>query len=218
MKGERIFLILLLVVPASTAGAFGMPEAAITRTFALKDIEASAVTVGVGIETELEEGPAYAGDSLFGYLGYAPWDCLEFGIGAHMIGLGIYPTLEAKIDVVEFFSKGSAVSCLVMGGVGGRPNDLWFYHAGLAVDVRIGRYLQLYLGAGSDSISSALSLQAGAYVVPLKWLGMSGNLKLVIGAKGFAPMLSFAPFVILRPADLGFRKGPWGGPSSSRTE
>jgi hypothetical protein len=71
MKGKRILLALLLLVPALPAGALGMSETAITRTYALKDIKASSVTVGVGVELELGEAPAYVGDSLFGYLGYA---------------------------------------------------------------------------------------------------------------------------------------------------
>jgi hypothetical protein len=88
----------------------------------------------------------------------------------------------------------------------------------LAVDVRVGRYLQLYLGAGSDPISRALSLQTGAFAVPLTWLGFSGNLKLIMGAGEFMPMLSFASFAILRPADLEFRKGLLGGRSPSGSE
>jgi hypothetical protein len=164
----------------------------------MKDIDKSSITIGAGSDVELTENPAYSGDWLFGYFGYAPLDWLEFGIASHIVDITIYPAVEAKIDVIDIFSDSSRFSCLLMGGIGGLPGDLSFYHAGLTMNLRLSQYLQLYLGAGSDSISKALNLQAGAYLVLLKWLGISMNFKLVTGPEGTELMPSVAPLATFR--------------------
>jgi hypothetical protein len=198
MNRKSAMLILLMVIPALAASAFAVPETAITRTFLLKDIERTSITAGIGAEFELVKNPAYLGDNLFGYLGYAPLDWLELGLGAHTARLRILPSVEAKIDLVRIFSDSSRVSCLLMGGVGGLPDELFFGQAGLGLNMRMSRLLQLYLAAGSDTISKAASLQAGAFVRPLKSLGIAANAKLVIGPEGLTPAVSIAPLVVLQ--------------------
>jgi len=195
--------IAFLVIPAFAAGALGIPETAITRTHLLKDSERASVTVALGMELDLTENPAYMGDSLFGYLGYAPFDWLELGLGAYAVSLRFVPSIEAKVDLVDMFSDDSRISLLLMGGFGGLPNELLFYQAGLGVNFRISRPLQLYLGAGSDSISTAMSLQAGAFLTLLKSLGVSANAKLVIGREGTAPAFSIAPLILLSKRSPG---------------
>jgi hypothetical protein len=152
------------------------------------------------LELDLNENPAYAGDSLFGYLGYAPFDWLELGLGAHVVSLQLVPSIEAKVDLVDMFSDDSRFS------FGGLPNELLFYQAGLGVNFRIRGPLQLYLGAGSDSISTAMSLQAGVFVRPLKSLGVSANAKLVIGREGTALAFSIAPLILLSRRSSGQRR------------
>ncbi len=170
-----------------------LPTATVTRTHLMKDIDKSTITTVAGVEFELTDDPEYMGDSLFGYFSYAPWDWLELGIAGHALTLGLYPSVDAKIDVVDIFTDSSRFSCLLMGGVGGLPEDLFFYHGGLTMNYRLDQYVQLYLGAGSDSISEALIFQAGAYIVPLKSVGISTNLKLVTGRDGTDLMFSVAP-------------------------
>ena len=181
-----------------------LPTPTITRTHLMKDIDKQSVTIGAGIEFELEENPGYWGDSFFGYVGYAPLDWLEIGIAGHSVALSIYPSLEAKIDVINMFTDCSPFSCVLMGGIGGLPEDLFFAHAGLAMNFRINQSLQLYLGAGTDSISDALNLQAGAYIAPIEWLGVSSNVKFVKGNEGTDLMFSIAPLITLY---LGGREG-----------
>lgn len=206
MSRGIVMLIGFLVIPALTSSAFGIPETAITRTHLLKDSERASVTVALGLELDLNENPAYAGDSLFGYLGYAPFDWLELGLGAHVVSLQLVPSIEAKVDLVDMFSDDSRISFLLMSGFGGLPNELLFYQAGLGVNFRIRGPLQLYLGAGSDSISTAMSLQAGVFVRPLKSLGVSANAKLVIGREGTAPAFSIAPLILLSRRSSGQRR------------
>jgi hypothetical protein len=138
------------------------------------------------------------GDNFFGYLGYAPLDWLEFGLGAHVESLQIYPSTEAKVDLVSIFADSRRLSFLLLGGVGGLPDRLLFAHAGLGLNLRLSRLLQLHLAAGSDTLSKAASLQAGAFGRPLKSLGVAANAKLVIGQEGITPVVSVAPLVILQ--------------------
>jgi hypothetical protein len=199
MNRKLAVLITVFAVQALALSAFGIPETALTRTQLLKDIERSSLTAGIGIEVELIENPAYIGDNLFGYVGYAPLDWLELGVGAHLVDLELYPSFEGKIDLVDIFANASRFSCLLMGGCGGFRDGLFFYQAGVGLNLRANRFLQLNLGAGGDSVSQAFSLQAGAFVSPLKSLGVSANAKLVIGPKGAVPVLSVAPLLILYP-------------------
>jgi hypothetical protein len=190
----------LLILPISSSSALGIPETAITRTHLMKDIEESSVTIGVGTEWLKEEPePAYNADFLYVYLGYSPLDFLEFGIALHSIWLDFYYLGEAKIDLVDIFTDQKRVSCILMGGAGGRWVEGSFdllYHGGVAVNYRVDDRMQLYFGAGSDSDSAALNLQAGIYAVALKWLGISFNAKLVTGPKGTEPMISIAPLAV----------------------
>jgi hypothetical protein len=198
MNREAAVLTLFLVIPALASSAFGVPETSITRTYFLKDIERASITAGLGMEAELVQDPAYEGDNFFGYLGYAPLQWLEVGLGAHVESLQIYPSAEAKIDLAGVFADSRRLSLLLMGGVGGLPDRLLFAHAGLGLNLRLSRLLQLHLAAGSDTLSKAMSLQAGAFLRPLKSLGVAANAKLVIGQEGITPVLSVAPLVILQ--------------------
>ena len=190
---KRIHNLILLGPILFITSCITLPTSTVTRTHLMKDIDKSTITTVAGVEWELTDDPEYIGDSLFGYCSYAPWDWLEFGIAGHILNLGLYPSVDAKIDVVDIFTDSRRFSCLLMGGVGGLPEDLFFYHGGLTMNFRLNQYVQLYLGAGSDSISEALIFQAGAYIVPLKSVGISTNLKLVTGRDGTDLMFSVAP-------------------------
>jgi len=191
LKGIRILVLfgpILFITSCIT-----LPTSTVTRTHLMKDIDKSTITAVAGVEFELTEDSDYIGDSLFGYFSYAPWDWLEFGIAGHTLNLDKYPSVDAKIDVVDIFTDSKQFSCLLMGGVGGLPDDLFFYHGGLTMNNRLNRYVQLYLGAGSDSISEALIFQAGAYFIPMESVGIFTNFKLVAGRDGTELMFSMAP-------------------------
>lgn len=175
-----------------------LPTSTVTRTHLMKDIDKSTITAVAGIEFELTEDTEYIGDSLFGYFSYAPWDWLEFGIAGHELNQGLYPSVDAKIDAVDIFSDSLRLSFLLMGGIGGVPDDLFFYHGGLAVNYRLNPNVQLYLGAGSDSISEALIFHAGAYFIPMESVGIFANFKLVTGREGTEVMFSMAPSATFR--------------------
>lgn len=162
MNKNRALQIILLIVPVLSLYAFAIPETAITRTHLMKDIDKSSITIGAGLEAELTENPVYSADWLFGNFGYAPLDWLEFGVAIHVLSLIICPSVEAKIDLVDIFTDFSHFSCILMGGIGGFTDDEEFYliyHGGMAVNLRLNQYWQLYLGAGSDSLSEALKVQ-----------------------------------------------------------
>ena len=201
MKITESVLALLFVLAAACSYAFPIQETSVTRTHLMRDTEASTLVVAAGLESEFCENDAYMSDTLFGYVGYAPLRWLEAGVAAHVLSFGLYPSVDAKIDLMEFFSDDTRWSCMLMGGLGGLPKDPdypLFFHGGTAVNVRMRHWLQLYAGAGGDSVASALSLQTGAYLTPFKWLGASANFKLVIGSEGVVPMASAAVFVIGR--------------------
>ena len=67
----------------------------------------------------------------------------------------------------------------------------------MALNLQVKEDLQLYLGAGTDSLSNALSVQTGLYVAVLDWLGFSLNFKLAVGPEGTEPMLSAAPVAVI---------------------
>ncbi|MBN2553445.1 MAG: hypothetical protein JXB06_11785 [Spirochaetales bacterium] len=203
MDGKRFCLIVLLIFPAVASHALGFPETSITRTHLMKDIDRSTVTIALGVEDirEEEEGEAdYQGDFLFGYLGYSPLDWLEFGVAVHTAELTFFPAAELKIDAIDLFTDSSRFSLLLMGGIGGLREDGVFhlvYHGGGALNYQVREDLQLYLGAGGDCLSEALSLQGGLYAVLLEWLGLSVNLKVVGGPDGWEPMLSAAAIAVV---------------------
>jgi hypothetical protein len=200
MNYRKSVLALLFILAATWTYALPSQESSITRTHLMKDTEASTLVVAAGLEY-FGENVAYTGDMVFCYLGYAPFRWLEAGLAIHFISFGLYPSVDGKIDLMEFFSDDPRLSCMLMGGVGGLPKDPdypLFFHGGAAVNYHMLPWLQLYAGAGSDSVAKALALQAGAYVAPLKWLGASANFKLVISGKGVDPMVSGAVFVIGR--------------------
>jgi hypothetical protein len=200
MAKTRLVLALLLVVPVFSSYPFPTQETSVTRTHLMRDIEESSLIIGIGLES-FGEDPEYMSDTYFGYLGYAPFDWLEAGLAVHCLTLGLYPSVDGRIDLLEIFTDSTRVSCFLMGGVGGLPGDPdypLFYHGGAAVNYRVTRWLQLYAGAGSDSVATALALQAGVYLAPLNWLGASVNFKLVIGPEGVEPMISAAPLVVVQ--------------------
>jgi len=200
MRKTESVLALLLLLAAACSYAYPSQETSVTRTHLMKDTEASTLVVAAGLEAYGEDA-AYMGDMIFGYVGYAPFRWLEAGVAAHVLSFGLYPSVDGKIDLMEFFSDNTRWSCMLMGGIGGLPKDPdypLFFHGGAAVNVRLREWLQLYSGAGADSVANALALQTGAYVNPFKWLGASANFKLVIGPEGVAPMASAALFVIGR--------------------
>ena len=201
MNHVKSVLVLLFVLAAACSYAMPSTESSVTRTHLMRDTEASTLVVAVGLEPPLGEDDKYTSDSLFGYLGYAPCRWLEAGVAAHYLSFGLYPAVDAKIDLMEIFTDNTRWSGMLMGGIGGLPKDPdypLFFHGGAAVNVRMKHWLQLYAGAGSDSVAKALALQTGAYVAPFEWLGASVNFKLVIGSKGVEPMASAAVFVIGR--------------------
>lgn len=202
MNKSKYFLFFLFLVPAFLLHASSMPETAITHTHLMKDIEKTSITLGMGIEYYSEDPePHYGGDLLYGFLNYAPRDWLELGIALHMVNMTGLPIGEFKVDVIDIFSDNRRLSCLVIGGIGGFIDDDVFrpvYHGGVTANLQVSPKSQLHAGASADSLSKALSLQGGGYVALLNWLGISMNLKFVIGSRGVEPMLSFVPLGIIR--------------------
>jgi hypothetical protein len=199
MAKTGFILALLLVVPSISSSPFPTQETSVTRTHLMKDIDESTVVIGVGIES-FREDPAYMSDTYIGYLGYAPCEWLEVGFALHCLTVMFYPSLDAKIDLMEIFTDSSRLSCMLMGGIGGLPWDEdypLFFHGGAAVNYRLARWLQLYAGAGSDSVATALVMQAGVFLAPLKWLGASVNFKLSIGSEGVEPTISAVPLLVI---------------------
>ena len=202
MDGKRLVLVVLLTFPSVFCLALGLPETAVTRTHLMKDIDRSTIVIALGVEDvrEEEEESPYQGDVLFGYLGYAPFGWLEFGIAVHTTGLTFFPAAEFKIDAVNLFTDSGRFSLLLMGGIGAEREDKvlqLIYHGGGALNYQAKEDLQLYLGAGSDCLSEALSLQGGIYAVLLEWLGLAVNLKVVGGPEGWEPMLSLAAIAVV---------------------
>ena len=170
----------------------------ISRTTLMKDIQPKTLTVSAGIE-QSGESPTYLPDPLFGYVGYAPNDWIELGLGTHYATY--LPAIEAKFDVLSFMDLTTPFSLLIMGGVGaflgegdGEESIMpAYFHGGLALNYTINKYIQLYAGAGSDIFSKALNLQVGGYISPFSWLGLSANAKFVAGGEGSTLMFSIAP-------------------------
>jgi hypothetical protein len=201
MKNRSILLVLLLFLPALLSYSLGAPETAITRTHLMKDIDPKSVTLAVAgdLVREKPEAVHYA-DFLVVYLGYSPWAWLEFGVALHSIWSNPLAGLEGKIDLMEFINDSSRLSCLLIGGFGGYREDGAYapvVHGGLALNLQAREDLQLYLGAGTDSLSEALSIQTGLYVSVLDWLGFSLSFKLAVGPAGTEPMLSAAPVAVI---------------------
>jgi hypothetical protein len=117
MGKGAVLLPILLVFPALALSALAVPETSVTRTHLLKDIERSSITLGLGMESELREQRVYSADYLFGYLGYAPLDWVELGVAAHAIGLSAYPSVDAKVDLVDVFFDSSRWSSIMSAWV-----------------------------------------------------------------------------------------------------
>jgi len=204
MDKKTVFLLLVLLllsIPAFLCSAIGVPETAVTRTHLLKDIDPKSITIAVGGDLVRENSdPVYYADPLVVYLAYSPWAWFEFGIALHSTWTNPYATMEGKIDLVDFFADSSRLSCLLIGGFGGFAEAEEFHpvlHGGAAVALEVKKDLQLYLGAGTDTLSEALSVQTGLYVSLLEWLGFSLNFKLAVGPQGIEPMLSAAPVAVI---------------------
>ena len=192
--------LVLFLLSAQISNAFAIPELTITRTHLMKDVERETVIAGGGFDFAIP-GDEYLGDILLGYCGYAPTDWLEIGIGVHAGMESVFPAVEATFDVLDAFSCFDRWSVLIVGGIGGWPGggeNLFHYHGGTVFNYQLNRRLQLYLGAGGDSASEALVVQAGVYLTPLHWLGISTGVGLVYGAKGTAALLCITPLVVLR--------------------
>lgn len=190
----------LLLLSAQVSPCLAMPELTITRTHLMKDVEKATAVIGGGFDVAVPDD-GYLGDILFGYCGYAPTDWLEVGLGVHA-GIGsLVPAVEVTFDALDAFSRIERLSLLIVGGIGGWPGgevSSLHYHAGAALNYRLNPHLQLYAGAGGDSASQALVAQAGVYVAPLRWLGISTGLGLVHGAEGTAALLCLTPMLVLR--------------------
>jgi hypothetical protein len=201
MNNTKVLMLLLLLFPALLAYALGAPETAVTRTHLMKDIDPQSITLAVAGDIVREKpDPVYYADFLVVYLGYSPWAWLEFGIALHNIWVNSFAALEGKVDLVAFFTDSSRLSCLLLGGFGGYRADEAFspiFHGAVALNFQAKEDLQLYLGAGTDSLSDALSVQTGLYISVLEWLGFSLSLKVAVGPKGTEPMLSAAPMAII---------------------
>ena len=197
----RWMLIILLFVPVVAAFAAAIPEATITRSHLMKDIVESHTTVGVGTEFPFREDPSYVSDLYYVYYGYAPYDWLEIDLTLHSCFAAPYPAVEAKIDIIDIFTDSGRLSTIVMGGIGfALAEDIaaLVYHGGGAVNYRLSQYWQLYLGMGSDSISKAFNLQAGAYFATRKWFGISMGFSLVTGSAGIELTPSLALLATFR--------------------
>jgi hypothetical protein len=201
MDKKTVFLLLLLLIPAFLSYAYGVPETVVTRTHLMKDVDPQSITIAVGGDILREESDSiYDADFPVVYLGYAPWDWLEFGVALHCVWIEAFSALEGKIDLVDIFTDPGRLSCLLIGGFGGLTEDEKFYpvlHGGIAANFQVSEDLQLYLGAGTDSLSEVLSIQGGLYYSILEWLGLSLNLKLVVGPDGVEPLLSAAPLAVI---------------------
>ena len=201
MVKKSKLVLLLLFAPAILSYTLGAPEAAITRTHLLKDIDPRSTTLAIAADIVREKpDPVHYADFLVVYLGYSPWAWLEFGAALHSIWSNPIAALEGKIDLVECFADSRRLSCLLIGGFGGYNEDGAYspvFHGGLALNLQVKEDLQLYLGAGTDSLSNALSVQTGLYVSVLDWLGFSLNFKLAVGPEGTEPMLSAAPVAVI---------------------
>jgi hypothetical protein len=201
MDKKTGILLLLLFFPALLSYALGAPETAITRTHLMKDIDPKSITLAVALDIVREKPEAvHYADFPVVYLGYSPWAWLEFGVALHSIWSNPLAGLEGKIDLVDFFSDSSRLSCLLIGGFGGYKEEGVYnpvFHGGLALNLQVKEDLQLYLGAGTDSLSDALSVQTGLYVSVSDWLGFSLNLKVAVGPEGTEPMLSAAPLAVI---------------------
>ena len=201
MCKKTVILLLLLFVPGLLAFTLGAPEAALTRTHLMKDIDPKTITLAVAGDIVREKpDPVHYADFLVVYLGYSPRAWLEFGAALHSIWSNPVAGLEGKVDVVEFFTDSSRLSCLLIGGFGGYKADAAYspvVHGGLTLNLQAKEDLQLYLGAGTDSLSNALSVQTGLYASIFDWLGFSLSFKLAVGPEGTEPMLSAAPVAVI---------------------
>ena len=201
MKKRSMLVFLLLFLPALLSYAFGAPETAITRTHLMKDIDPKSITMAVAVDIVRDTpDPVHYADFLVVYLGYSPRAWLEFGVAIHSIWSNPLAGIEGKLDLVEFVADSGRLSCLLIGGFGGYKEDAAYapvFHGGLALNLQVKEDLQLYLGAGTDSLSDALSVQTGLYVSVLDWLGFSLSFKLAVGPEGTEPMLSAAPVAVV---------------------
>ena len=190
-----LLFIILLFIPAAGTYAAAIPEATVTRAHLMQDIVESHTTIGVGTEFPVQENLDYAGDLYYLYYGYALYDWLEIDVTLHSCLGAPYPSVEAKIDILDIFTDSNRLSALLMGGIGlviGGDIAAIVYHGGGAVTYRASEYWQLYLGVGSDSISKAFNLQTGVYFNTKKWFGFSAGFNLVTGSAGItvAPSIS----------------------------
>ena len=192
----------LLVLTSLISYAGAVPETTVTRTHLMKDIEAETIVIAFGLEMfQQDPESAYPGEYYFAYCGYPHSDWLEYGLAVHSLDGRPFPVAELKLDPIDIFTDACRFSVLLMGGLGALGVDQQLnlvYHGGAALNFHYNETSQLYAGVGSDSLSGAWSIQAGAYLALLKWLGLSANFKLVTGSAGLEPMLSAAPIVVIR--------------------
>jgi len=192
-------LFILLFIPAELCSSLAMPEMTFTRTHLMRDVEESSLVIGAGVDYCIPND-RYLGDILLAYCGGAPLDWLELGLGLHVWLGALVPSVDVKLDVVDLFGHSERFSLLLQGGVGiTAAVEAVSYHAGAALNIRLSRSVQLYLGAGTDSLSDALVLQAGACLVPAQSLSIAVGLGMVTGPQGTAAMLSLAPLLVFQP-------------------
>jgi hypothetical protein len=168
----------------------------------MREIEPRAVTVAAGLETYSTADP-YMGEFIYAYGGYAINDWAEAGIALHTYPSSADIGVDARVDLVDAIWDVKRLSLLLMGGVGGfvylMPQLI--FHGGVAVTYRGREWWEIYVGAGSDSVSRALVVQAGACMTLFSWFGLSVSGKAISGPLGRALVVSFMPFLIFRRAD-----------------
>ncbi len=174
----------------------------INRTRFMHDVRESRLSIAAGTELPLVEQTNMIPDPLYESITYAPTDWLEVGIEGHW-GI-LLPALNAKVDLVDLaFDRELPVSVLI-AAAGAIPLDAedaeLIGHGSIAVNYKPADYLEVYAGIGTSSLSRIPSIQAGANLLPLKWLSLAADLKVSIDTRytdddisPVALMLSLSP-------------------------
>ncbi len=156
----------------------------ISRTPLLDRIRSDTLSVSLGVELPLGESNDVFPDPIYEYVSYAPTEWLEFGLAGHW-GIAL-PTIETKVDLLSAFGVDTPWSLLLNAGVGTLLNaDIRgiLVHGGLAGNRSFSDRFEVYGGIGSSSLSQIPIIQLGAAITPLRWLSVSGNLKIAINTR-----------------------------------
>lgn len=172
----------------------------LSRTHLMDDIRKSHLAVSAGVEVPVGETGSILPDPIYEYVSFAPTDWLELGLSGHWIIQLI--GVEAKIDVIDILTDDSPVSALILGGANiGQDSEETpvIFNVGLAVNYGFSDHFEVFLGAGSSTISQIPSLHAGFNWIPFNWLELAVGAKLAINTRDTDPdppvalMLSLCP-------------------------